>query len=473
MHHTILKACLVLVSAWLTAGCTSAVRGPELGGLYNRAAQEHGPDRAPVIVIPGILGSKLIDQPSGRIVWGAFADGYANPNRPDGARLLALPMAEGKTLAELTDQTVPDGALDRLKVSLLGLPVQLNAYAQILGTLGVGGYRDLQLAEAGAVDYGPGHFTCFQFSYDWRHDNAENARLLHEYIEEKRAYVQAEYKRRFGIEDYDVRFDIVAHSMGGLVSRYYLRYGGEADTSGDQPPEITWAGAKRVRRLVLVGTPNAGSAKSLEQLVNGAHFAPTLPSYEPALLGTMPSIYQLLPRGRHGAVRDAQTGEAIEDLYDPALWEQRQWGLADPDQDDVLKVLLPDAQSPEDRRRIALAHQAKCLERARAFAKALDQPADPPAGTTIHLFAGDAEPTLAVLDARPDGSVHAKAHAPGDGTVLRSSALMDERQGGDWAPMLKSPINWHSVHFIFTDHLGLTKNAVFSDNVLHLLLEAP
>jgi phosphatidate phosphatase PAH1 len=49
---------------------------------------------------------------------------------------------------------------------------------------------------------------------------------------------------------------------------------------------------------------------------------------------------------------------------------------------------------------------------------------------------------------------------PGDGTVTRSSALMDERVGSYWTPKLISPIK-------------LTKSPAFSDNVLFILLEEP
>jgi hypothetical protein len=50
---------------------------------------------------------------------------------------------------------------------------------------------------------------------------------------------------------------------------------------------------------------------------------------------------------------------------------------------------------------------------------------------------------------------------------------MDERQGGEWAPHLQSPIAWDQVMFLFNDHLGMTKDPVFTDNILFTLLEEP
>ena len=79
-------AALALLGALAPAACRAGLRLPDLGGLYDRLAQEHDPQRNPVIVIPGILGSKLVDDRDGRVVWGAFAGGYADPGKPEGAR---------------------------------------------------------------------------------------------------------------------------------------------------------------------------------------------------------------------------------------------------------------------------------------------------------------------------------------------------------------------------------------------------
>jgi hypothetical protein len=462
---------LALLVVLAPVGCTARLRGPALGPLYDQAARYLDEHRNPVIVIPGILGSRLRDEESGRVVWGAFAGSYANPETPDGARLVGLPMIEGVPLADLRDGVTPNGVLDRLKVSLVGLPVELNAYLYILGTLGVGGYRDELLARAGAVDYGGAHFTCFQFDFDWRRDNVENARRLHQYILEKRAYVQREIERRFGTPDADVQFDIVAHSMGGLIARYYLMYG-DVDLPADgSAPNLTWAGAAFVHRAVLVGTPNAGSVKAVTQLVEGATFAPVLPTFGPAVIGTVPSVYQLMPRTRHRPVVDGGSEIEAVDIYDPSVWERMQWGLASPKVERTLSWLMPGVSDPAERHRVAREHQRKCLERARAFAEALDRPADPPRGLELHLFAADSQPTDAVATVRPNGRLRITERRPGDGTVLRSSALMDERQGQPWEPGLKSPIAWTDVTFVFADHLGMTHNPVFTDNLLFLLLE--
>ncbi|MFQ5349235.1 MAG: hypothetical protein ACE5EG_02195, partial [Thermoanaerobaculia bacterium] len=177
---------------------------------------------------------------------------------------------------------------------------------------------------------------------------------------------------------------------------------------------------------------------------------------------------------RHGAVVWADDGVAVGDLFDPALWERLGWGLASSAAERLLGWLLPEEADGEVRREIALDHQRKALTRARRFAEALDRPAEPPSPLRIYLVAGDAIPTKSRIAVdRQTGAVTVAAQAPGDGTVLRSSALMDERLDGEWTSRLRSPVGWHEVLLLFRDHLALTKDPTFTNNLLFWLLEAP
>jgi hypothetical protein len=458
---------LLGATAILLSACVS-MREAQLDILYNAAASHHAPDRNPIVVIPGVLGSSLRDRMSGTVVWGAFDAHFVDPKDPGGARLLALPLEQGEG-----DSVEPVGVVERIRIRVAGLPIQLEVYARILATLGAAGYRDEALGTAGEVDYGRDHFTCFQFAYDWRRDNVENAARLKAFLEEKRDYVRKEYRTRFGIDNPDVRFDIVAHSMGGLLTRYFLRYGAQDLPDDGSLPELSWAGANLVERVILVAPPNGGSLNALHALVEGRKLGPVFPYYPPAIVGTFPSSYQLLPRARYGAVVwDDDTGEPVKDFLDPDLWERMGWGLARPDQDRVLRMLMPNTRDAAKRRERALARQRDSLLRARAFMAALDAPATAPANIEIYLVAGDAMDTPYRTAVDPnDGSLRVVEWAPGDGTVLRSSVLLDEREAGAWRPTLATPIPYHNVMLLPESHLGITKNAAFRDNMLFWLLE--
>jgi hypothetical protein len=136
--------------------------------------------------------------------------------------------------------------------------------------------------------------------------------------------------------------------------------------------------------------------------------------------------------------------------------------------------VLPHVAADEERRQVAMALQTTILRRTKAFHEAMDKQARLPPGVDVFLVAGDAvdTPRRASVD-RKTGQFNIIEYGAGDGTVLRSSALLDERIGGEWRPGLVSPIDWSSVLFLFSDHLGLTQDEAFADNVLYWLLEDP
>jgi pimeloyl-ACP methyl ester carboxylesterase len=457
---------------------TACANGPSqrntLKQSYDRAAQYHSPDRNPVIVIPGILGSRLIDNETGQTVWGAFRGEYANPNTDEGLRLITLPIAEDDSVS---NQVRPDGVLESLELNIAGIPLEIQAYSGILTTLGAGGYRDESLG-LNSIDYGTDHYTCFQFDYDWRRDISYNAKRLKAFIDARRRDVQRQYEIEYGLKQAPVKFDIVAHSMGALLTRYFLRYGGEELPDNGDVPAVTWRGAADVERAVLVAPPNAGSLEAFDQLVNGFRKGgPFIPRYAPAVLGTFPSVYQLLPRPRHRPVLvDGDIDRPIGDIYDVNLWEQQGWGLSGRDEktQKILATLLPEVKTADKRQKLAVEYQARALKRAKQFHHALDQTAVTPEGLDLFLVAGDAIDTAEYVSVNSaDGDISVIGTAPGDNVVLRSSALLDERVGGEWSPRLQTPIDWSSVLFLSGKHRNLTANSVFEDNVLYWLLEDP
>lgn len=103
----------------------------------------------------------------------------------------------------------------------------------------------------------------------------------------------------------------------------------------------------------------------------------------------------------------------------------------------------------------------------------MDVPAKSPEDVHLFLVAGDAVSTKKTARINPNGSLEIVEFGPGDWVVLRRSALLDERQDLTAFDRLISPINWSQTLFLFSDHLGLTKDPVFIDNILHFLLERP
>ncbi|MDF1591504.1 MAG: hypothetical protein P1P89_08335 [Desulfobacterales bacterium] len=221
----------------------------------------------------------------------------------------------------------------------------------------------------------------------------------------------------------------------------------------------------------MIGTPNAGSVDMFVSLVDGFRPALLLPYYPPAVLGTMPSLYQLLPRNHQKPVLD-ENKLPIEDILDPELWIQKGWGLANPKQDSVLRSLFYDIESHEKRRELALNFLHMALSRARQFSAAMDIPSKPPTSLRMLLVAGDSEKTNKTVQYDSKGGLSVIETGPGDGTVLRSSALGDWRSADNQHSRLISPIQWNQVLFLFSNHLDLTKQPGFTDNLLYFLLES-
>lgn len=226
----------------------------------------------PIVFIPGILGSKLEDNRG--VVWGdvlssvrRFAD-------------LELPLEPERNKLRAT------AILDT--ISVFG-PFQIGQYDGLLKTFEEFGYKQGE--------------NLFPFPYDWRQSNFDTAGQLRDFINKTKQLT-------------DRKFSIVAHSMGGLVARIYVhKYGG----------------AKRVNRIITLGTPHLGSAEALWTFLNGMgrfrNFVVGGEAQVKRVVFSFASLYELLPAYRGCCVLGAPTSSErhLIDIHDMQYWERFGW----------------------------------------------------------------------------------------------------------------------------------------------------
>ncbi|MEM7523197.1 MAG: hypothetical protein AAF360_05445 [Pseudomonadota bacterium] len=461
------------VAVGLLAACAAEPRAPDLGSIYSPAAGIESQERRPVISIPGTLGSRLVERDTGLVIWGGTDGLSIDPEVPDNARLIALPIGKAdESLSTLKDRVKPDGVLRVARASILGIPLEIDVYQGVISTLIAGGFDFRRTREEEKTEREV-NLDSFEFPYDWRRDIVEASSDLAFFIDRKKRQVLNTRNDIFGDKAKEPKFDLVAHSMGGLVTRYFLMYGNTPLPEDGSLPEVTWAGAKNVSRVVFIAPPNSGSVRAFENLVNGKSFGPFQPVYDPALIGTHVSTYQLFPRDRHKRVTIKGTGEPVA-LFDIETWDKYSWGVLNPAEDENLKILMPDEPTAAGRRARAKAHLAKILKKAEQFQRAMDRPVTPPPGLELFLVVGGGFETAATAAYDPvEGLAEITQFEEGDGVVLRASSLMDERQDGDYSLGLRAPISYRSVLLLPEEHVDITKSAVFGDNLLFWLLESP
>jgi pimeloyl-ACP methyl ester carboxylesterase len=215
--------------------------------FYGVVKSEPAPARTPVVIVPGMMGSYL--------------------NREDGTEVwmnllkMALPGS--------------DFYLDELILSKEGLNINNPALvpADIFRKILSKDYFDGTIKQLESIGYKEG-VDLFVFPYDWRFDISTIADKLEEKINE--------IKNQTGAQ----KIDVVAHSMGGLVVKKYLK------TSS----------TPSVDKFIDIGTPHAGSPNAFKVL----NYGDDLNISALGILGlnservkiisqNMPSTYQLLP----------------------------------------------------------------------------------------------------------------------------------------------------------------------------------
>ena len=486
---------ILTAAAGLLAACLLNACQPDAVGSYQspltpsetilsqttrRSLAYEGVRRNPVILIHGLLGARLEDPATGNEFWGTFSPTL--PDR-DSLKLLSVPMSWGKPLRELSNNTRASFLLDSVSVSLIGLEFSMAAYGPLVNTIREAGY--VQEGSKEHLENGRCP-SLFVFYYDWRRSIAENAIELGKFIRAKQAMLGGEYRVRYGAVPEPIRFDLMGHSMGGLIARYYMRYGETPLPDGDAPdPSITWAGAKNVGKLIQIGTPNSGYLDTVIELVNGLRLQPGAPLYPAAVIGTFPSYYEMMPFPQFAAVRKAIPGKTEEesiargeavDLYDLNTWIRNKWGLANPDCDTDLQWLLPDVKTAVERRYVALEHLQKCLASAKRIASMLSTPDPKDSDVFQMIFIGDSVPTSSIALLDENGGLRVVRYDSGDGKVPAVSARADLRNPdsqGPWGLRMESPVRWKGVIHVSGAHMGITVAPDFLHNMRFYLVQFP
>jgi len=458
----------LLIAGLTAAGCARLPRPPEppLRQIYG--ATPSSPEQPPLVFIPGAFGSNLRDQHSGRELWPASDLSLLVGTYPH----LELAIDPDR-LEPITDGVIADGIFKD------GLGQDF--YGRALRTLErAGGYRRRYPGDP--VE--PGQRNYYLYLYDWRLDNTRVVGGLHDLIQQ----IRADYGNP------QLQVDLLAHSNGGLLARYYARYG-RAVLPDAGPVVPVDPGANAIRQLLLVGTPNLGTIQPVLSHLRGEEIG--LRKIRPEVMATCPGATQLLPHPCLPWLIDLRGAIVNRDVFSMATWQEFRWSIFD----------------PAARRRIIAQHGGgaagaaylemleryfdRQLHRGRRFIEALTLPGwkdDVP----IYLFGGDCSPTLArlVLE-RVDGRMHARER-PGDIVAPRQdvdyAALMFEpgdlvvTRGsleGRYASALLNAsteprscisdlaLQTRQSVFLCEEHQQLTGNSTFQDNLLYTLLRQP
>jgi len=445
-----------LVTVALVASCSLAPSRPDLQRLYETARSDV--TQPPVVLIPGLMGTRLVSESEGEIWVGSVLD--AMLSRYEHAALRINP------------ETLDPDPGDVRPGAITGKFAGRDFYSSIIDTLETaGGFEPAvpgQPVEPGGRYY-------YVFTYDWRLDNVHTVGRLDDLIEQIRA----------DHGDRDLKVDIVAHSMGGMIARYFLRYG-TVDVTNDNNFPVNYHGENTVRRIVLLGTPNLGSVESVKAFIVGRRIG--LRRIPPEVLITFPSFYQLFTHPINDWLLDIDGKPIDADPFDLSTWKRFQWSIYDPQ---VRKRIMKRFDDPEQgRERLALMEKYfhKHIERGRRFIWSLTVNLERSPWQLV-VFGGDCDLTPArmvveehderyelhldpndIRSPRPGVDYDRLILEPGDGVVTKASLLAREsldpfvpRHPWSFFPM-KYPL------FLCESHSQLTTNLFFQDNLLHFLL---
>jgi pimeloyl-ACP methyl ester carboxylesterase len=185
-----------------------------------------------------------------------------------------------------------------------------------------------------------------EFSYDWRQDPREAVNAL--------GFLVADLQAA-GVSS----ITLVAHSLGGLIASYYLRYG----TQEMETAQETWEGADNIHKVLLAGVPFQGAMVKFRDMQKGEVVGLNRSLLDATAHSSFPASYYLLPSATELVILSERLGPIPNPLYQAATWQEQQWGL-----------LQNQASLSERDRQARFNFVAKLLERSVKFAGLIHAP---------------------------------------------------------------------------------------------------
>ena len=275
--------------------------------------------KKPVIIfIPGFKGSFLRQRNNNRLVWPSPWQIYF------GNQSLQLPISPNdETFRELYSSRVLD------KITLVPGIFEIKFYGLWLKTL--------------RRNFGKTH-EIIGLDYDWRQDSFEAIQKLDQLIERLN-------------RDEQRTISLIAHSMGGLIASYYLRYGNQDFELAQE----NWSGAAKVDQMIFAGVPFRGTASMFRSIQIGMRTEQNRKLLSQPAVASFPSSYQLMPKPGTTFLSKLDGSALEQDIYNEQYWYENRWGL------------LNTADS-EETRRAKRSFTGNQLKRAAQFMKQIHKP---------------------------------------------------------------------------------------------------
>lgn len=259
--------------------------------LLGCARQESQPHAAPqtfrsaIILIPGYYGSRLVVPGNGKVIWISAAQALFGHQ----SMILPVPGLGFHDAIEL----IPDGILDRVQV--IPWLYAVDGYGSMLEALQA---------------YDEHRSMVVPLSYDWRGDLTGAVQQLDDVIGRLK-------------NDGITEIDIVAHSMGGLIAAYYLRYGRQEPDHAIE----TWEGARQINRAVLAGVPFKGTMIAFRNSQHGVQIGFNRTLLQPLAVSSFPATYYLLPAEDQDVLLTPSLERIAGPVHDAPNWTTERWGL--------------------------------------------------------------------------------------------------------------------------------------------------